>query len=405
MGKATLNGVTLHYQTMGQGDDIVLIHGLGSSLGFWSPGILIPLARAFRVTLFDLRGHGRSGMPDSGYTTADMAQDLASLVGYLGINRAHLVGHSFGGAVALHCAVLFPNIVRCLVLADARIRAFQPKLTGEDLLQNEQFIAKLASMGIVIPHDEQEAGIWLLEKFADPNWRRNHDNVIGGESFIPFVGGNKNNGNQAAKRWLQLLNTTSARKDFGDNAGLTEKKIRNVQHPTLTMYGENLNAGESLQALQRILPRCQQAMFPGAGHFFPLTHSRLFVEKTLKFLAGQSAADRRSSIRWSLDNMFLEIHSRDLTSFTASCIDISKHGILIRTNQNMDIGSEISAFASLESQTIDIALRGTIVRESREGVPAGSYFYGVQLHPKEDAIHSWDTLYDKVSRNEKEISI
>ena len=63
---------------------------------------MIPsLARDYHVTAYDLRGHGRSGMPPAGYGTSDMACDLHSLLDRLDTSQIHLVGHSYGGAVAL----------------------------------------------------------------------------------------------------------------------------------------------------------------------------------------------------------------------------------------------------------------------------------------------------------------
>jgi pimeloyl-ACP methyl ester carboxylesterase len=59
MAKASVNGITMHYQTKGVGEDVVLVHGLTSSLAFWHhTQVLTSLANDFRVTVYDLRGHG-----------------------------------------------------------------------------------------------------------------------------------------------------------------------------------------------------------------------------------------------------------------------------------------------------------------------------------------------------------
>ncbi|MFL5542204.1 MAG: alpha/beta fold hydrolase, partial [Longimicrobiaceae bacterium] len=119
MPRALVGGVHLHYAQTGRGPDLVMVHGLGANLAFWGLRIAPLLAREFRVTSYDLRGHGRSAAPPAGYTCADMAGDLLGLMEHLELAPAHLVGHSFGGGVALLAAALRPERVRTLVLADA----------------------------------------------------------------------------------------------------------------------------------------------------------------------------------------------------------------------------------------------------------------------------------------------
>src|SRR5262245_39122655 len=110
-------GMPLHYQCVGKGPNLVLVHGLMGNLAFWYPTAVAKLASDYRVTTLDLRGHGYSGMPSANYTTLDLAGDLKALFDHLRIECAHLVGHSYGGAVALHFAVLQPQRVTSLTLA------------------------------------------------------------------------------------------------------------------------------------------------------------------------------------------------------------------------------------------------------------------------------------------------
>ncbi len=107
MPTLTSNQVRLHYQQFGEGPDVVLVHALTSNLAVWlATPLVYALAEQFRVTVYDLRGHGHSEAPPTGYTSADMAQDLLGLLDQLHIDRAFLVGHSFGGVIAVHAAAL-----------------------------------------------------------------------------------------------------------------------------------------------------------------------------------------------------------------------------------------------------------------------------------------------------------
>ena len=77
MPKFIVNGIQLHYLQVGKGPDVVLLHGLGGNLAVWFLHLVDQLRDAFRITAYDLRGHGKSDMPPEGYTTAHMAEDLA----------------------------------------------------------------------------------------------------------------------------------------------------------------------------------------------------------------------------------------------------------------------------------------------------------------------------------------
>lgn len=283
MPKATVCGVGIHYQRMGQGPDIVIMHGLGGNVAFWHFRIARALMSTFRVTLYDLRGHGHSDMPSSGYTSADMANDLAGLLDYLGIEKAHLVGHSFGGTVALHYGALNPDRVSSLTLADTRVRALQPVQRPNEWPHWRLLKRQLRNCGVSITEDETEAGIRLLEEFAYARLRgiRSASNSQG-PSFVPFGGWG---GREAAMRWLRLLTTTTAKKDFKAAAGLTLDKIRRVHHPVLAIYGEYSPCLPSCQGLQENLLDCTTIIVPKAGHFHPMVRQGTFVKSLWEFLA------------------------------------------------------------------------------------------------------------------------
>ena len=110
MPKIHANGLNFHYQQAGEGPDVVLIHGVTGDLSIWFLcQAMEVLGRSFRVTAYDLRGHGYSDVPPSGYTSADQAGDAIAIMDALEIDRAMLVGHSFGGVIAMHAAVLHPR--------------------------------------------------------------------------------------------------------------------------------------------------------------------------------------------------------------------------------------------------------------------------------------------------------
>ena len=132
MPRIRANGVMMHYQQGGDGPDVLMVHGLYSSLAFWYFSVYRYLVSHFRLTMYDLRGHGLSDMPSSGYTCHDLAADLLALLDALGVNRAHVIGHSFGASVALSAPSLLPNACSrsySLMPAFARWSALFPRVT------------------------------------------------------------------------------------------------------------------------------------------------------------------------------------------------------------------------------------------------------------------------------------
>jgi len=81
MPKIKANGINLHYITVGAGPDVVMLHGFLGNLAVWHLYMVPLLRREFRVTTYDLRGHGYSEVTPSGYSAGDMAEDLRCFLG------------------------------------------------------------------------------------------------------------------------------------------------------------------------------------------------------------------------------------------------------------------------------------------------------------------------------------
>src|SRR5579862_3541680 len=105
----------MYYELAGAGPPLVLIGGLGVDIS--ECGQLIDaLSTRYRVLAFDNRGAGRTDKPDEPYTVRQMAADTAGLMQVLGIERAHVLGMSLGGRIALDVALEYPQRVRTLIL-------------------------------------------------------------------------------------------------------------------------------------------------------------------------------------------------------------------------------------------------------------------------------------------------
>jgi pimeloyl-ACP methyl ester carboxylesterase len=114
-GYADVNGIKLYHEVYGQGEPLVLIHG-GLTTIDEMQGWVQPLASTRQVIAVEMQGHGRTVDTDRPMSFATLGDDIAALLDCLQIPKADLVGHSFGGAIAIRAAIQHPHKVRRLVV-------------------------------------------------------------------------------------------------------------------------------------------------------------------------------------------------------------------------------------------------------------------------------------------------
>ena len=220
MPKLVANGIDFHYQQAGAGPDVVLIHGVTGDLSIWflceAMGIL---GRSFRVTAFDLRGHGYSGLPKDGYTSADQAGDCLAIMDALDIEHAMLVGHSFGAVIATHAAVLFPDRVDAIVLSDPCFPALRHLEDVSRWGHWQNFRQEAADAGVTLSDEH-----WYdLGRFFDQVLHLDGERLLRFRQAVGLPGFN---------RLLRLAETTCGN-DAKVPAGLTEELIQSVTQPVL----------------------------------------------------------------------------------------------------------------------------------------------------------------------------
>ncbi len=280
MPKVEVNGFEAHYLVRGEGPDLILIHGLSGDLASWHPVVVSRFEVRHRVTMIDLRGHGRSGMPASGYTTRDLASDLSALMDRLGIERASLVGHSFGGAVALHAAVLFPDRVAGLVVADTRIRGIQEEHGVQQWTHWDRVREWLGRHGVTLPERMADPDLGLLRCLAEHRVAGRLEGLEAEPFFVPFSKGSA----RRAEQWLRLVDTTTAATDYKKVAGLTAEVIRHVPSRTLAIYGALSHCLPTRDLLADLMPDCTPDTIPGVGHFLPIAAPKHFADRVERFL-------------------------------------------------------------------------------------------------------------------------
>lgn len=152
---ATLNGSKLHYQEMGVGPALVLLHAGIAHLEMWDKQ-MAALAAHYRVIRYDLRGWGLSADPAGTYSHHD---DLRALLDHLGAAQATLVGCSYGGKVAIDFALAHPERVTALVLVGTALGGYT--FRDEAIAEKEAALEAAYDRGEMALAAELEAQIWV----------------------------------------------------------------------------------------------------------------------------------------------------------------------------------------------------------------------------------------------------
>jgi pimeloyl-ACP methyl ester carboxylesterase len=256
---AEVNGQTLYYEdTGGDGPAVIFSHGLFMDHEMFAPQVEA-LKGQYRVITWDERGHGgTAGTTLAAFTYYDSANDLAALLGHLGIERAVLAGMSQGGFLSLRAAVAHPQIVKALILIDTQAGVEDPErlagytqliegwLTGGLSKETADFIES-----IILGQGWAGAGYWK------DKWR----------SFAPHD----------VRGCMACL---AGRDDITGRLG-------EIKVPALVIHGDADAAIEfSLaETLARGLANAELVVVPGGGHASNLTHAVVVNPAIEQFLA------------------------------------------------------------------------------------------------------------------------
>lgn len=288
---ALVNGIRLNYVQMApenandQTEHLIMVHGLATNMAFWYFHYAPVFSQHFRVTLYDLRGHGRSEMPSSGYSPAQLANDLLSLMDHLDIPRAHFLTHSYGGVVALNAAIAQPDRIASLVLADTHIAAARHEQAWEAGEFGIAMQRVLDEHHIPLDLRDPYFGYKLLTEVAHLQLRSEEVPPQLAELVSPFIG---KYGNRTASQWIRLMDSTAAASELmGDDDGLALDDLRQLRFPILAMYGDHSQARLTGKMLLKIWRHATFRRVRDAGHFFPSSRPQEVIADCKRFWQGE----------------------------------------------------------------------------------------------------------------------
>jgi N-formylmaleamate deformylase len=256
------DGLRLHHLEYGDAGApaVVIVPGITSPAATWE-FVSLDLAPDYHVITLDIRGRGQSDTPAAGFTLADYAGDVKTVIEQLGLQRPALVGHSMGARIAAAVRVLHQGMAGAVVLAD-------PPLTGPGRetypMSLEAFMDQLQSARSGASPEE------LLRYF--PTLTPEH--LALRAQWLPTC-----DENAVRESWLNFH-----REDFFPY-------LRELEPPVLFMYGADspVVAQSALPEITETRRDLQIARIPRAGHMIPWDNTADFLRETKDFLERVSA--------------------------------------------------------------------------------------------------------------------
>src|SRR4051794_7298784 len=247
-GYADVNGVHMYYETHGEGTPLVLLHGgmLRADLNF--AGLIPPLARKHRVIGVEMQGHGGTADTEREITPAALASDVVGLLDHLGIDRAHVLGHSMGGAVTMELAISHPDRVRSVVPISVSVR---PDGLHADLSDPSTY-----ATSPILPSQADFAEFRAEYERLSPH----------PEHFEAF---------------LATLSASNA-----DLKGWSDEQLAAITAPTLLVIGDrDFTTNEHAALMQQLIPGSQLAVLPDTTHMQVTRRADLLLPLLAAFLA------------------------------------------------------------------------------------------------------------------------
>lgn len=249
----------LFYRELGQGQPLVVLHGLFGSCDNWLT-VSKPLAEHFHVFLVDQRNHGRSPhTAEHSYKT--MAEDVVEFLQQQGIKKAHILGHSMGGKTAMYLALHFPEVVEKLIVADIAPRYYPP--------HHQDVIAGFGTIDLATLSSREEADKLMSKELPE----------IGVRQFL-LKNLYRDENSQFAWR-MNLEGLVSQIENIGE-----ESKGTPFASTSLFIRGElsKYIQEKDLPLIKQLFPNYTLATISGAGHWVQAEKPTEFVTAVLEAL-------------------------------------------------------------------------------------------------------------------------
>jgi pimeloyl-ACP methyl ester carboxylesterase len=231
-----INGIRTAQAITGDGRPVVMLHGWGANIE-----LMWPLAQqlapcGYRVYVLDLPGFGQTQLPPVAWSVRDYVSFVVAYMDYHGLDRVHMVGHSFGGRIGLVLGAAYPERIIKMVLADSAGIRPRRSLSGQIRLNTYKLFRATLSM-LRMSRLAHRLGNWYVNRYGSPDYQTAQG--VMRETFVKVV-----------------------------NEDLLPYAAR-VKPSTLLLWGDQ-DADTPLwqgQLLEKTIPDAGLVVFKGAGHY------------------------------------------------------------------------------------------------------------------------------------------
>jgi pimeloyl-ACP methyl ester carboxylesterase len=272
MQRARIDGIQLEYDVRGSGEPVVFIHGSHIADAFSALLAEPALASHYRLISYHRRGFAGSTHPDRTLSIAEQAADCRGLMGVLGIDRAHVAGHSYGGAIALQLALDAPATVHSLVLLEPALLAVP---SAQQPMQ-----AMGPVVGMYQAEDKAGAVDAFLRAVLGPDYRGALDEVVPGGYEQAVADADTFFAQERLVEW-----------------SFTRNEAEQIKQPVLAVLGADSATiwpgfREGYELLREWFPRADGFVLPGATHGLQMQNPRGAAEALAAFFARNPLAVR-----------------------------------------------------------------------------------------------------------------
>ena len=237
-----IEGQSFFYQIHGDGDPVVLLHGLGSSSRDWELQVPV-LAGRYKVVTLDMRGHGLSAKTPGPYSISLFSSDIANLMQTLNLPAAHVIGMSLGGMVAFQLALDYPERVNSLIIINS-----VPDLVARNWKDRISFLQRLLIVNFL---GMEKMGEVLAERFLP-----GADQAALRELFI--------------KRWAENHKPSYLASLKAAYGWSVVDRLEQIRCPTLVIAadGDYFPLADK-EAYTRLIPGARLEVIPNSRHALP----------------------------------------------------------------------------------------------------------------------------------------
>jgi pimeloyl-ACP methyl ester carboxylesterase len=253
-GYANVNGQKIYYETYGEGQPVLLLHGAFMTIGTNWAQIIPELSKTHKVIALEVQGHGHTPWTNRPLSYDAMADDVDKTLQFLKIDSADVVGYSYGGTIAYNLAFKYPKRVKKLVIISSTYKSEGWQKEGRDAFQTME-----------------------PAMFDNSPMKAEYDKVAPDKT-----------------QWNAFITAMVAlvKKDYN----LGEENLKNLQSPTLLISGDNDGVDKNilLQTYKQLgglifadftgQPKSQLAIVPGTGHVSVMMDSENILRLLTRFL-------------------------------------------------------------------------------------------------------------------------